>query len=264
MRIIAVTRQVPDSNAVIKVKPDGSGIELTGVKLVMDPFDEFGIEKAVRLKESRKDVEEVVAMCVGPDKASETLRTALAIGADRAIHVCDPELDSPNEMFVAAVMAAAIKKDEADFDLILVGKQAIDWDAGLTGPALAEYLGLPHVGAVTVLDVSDDGKTAKATRRIEGAEEVCEIQLPAVITCEKGLNEVRYPTLPNLMKAKKKPMVVLKAADLPDLDGDGKASTELVKMSPLPDRPPCKILEGEPEDMAKELAQLLRTEAKAI
>ncbi|UCG31640.1 MAG: electron transfer flavoprotein subunit beta/FixA family protein [Phycisphaerales bacterium] len=264
MRIIVVTRQVPDSNAVIKVKPDGSGIELTGVKLVMDPFDEFGIEKAVRLKESRKDVEEVVALCVGPAKAAETLRTALAIGADRAIHVEDPAVEVPNELFTAAVMAAAIKKDPKGFDLILVGKQAIDWDAGQTGPALAEYLGLPHVGAVTNLEVSEDGKNVKANRRIEGAEEIVECRLPAVITCEKGLNEVRYPTLPNLMKAKKKPMDKLAAADLPDLDMGGKTSTELVKMSPLPERPPCKMLEGEPADMARELVSLLREEAKVV
>jgi len=264
MRIIAITRQVPDSNAVIKVKPDGSGIELAGVKLVMDPFDEFAIEKAVRLKESRKDVEEVVAMCVGPAKAGETLRTALAIGADRAIHVEDAELDSPNELFMAAVMAAAIKKDAKNYDLVLVGKQAIDWDSGQSGPALAEYLGLPHVGAVTNLEVSEDGKSVQANRRIEGAEEVVECQLPAVITAEKGLNEVRYPTLPNLMKAKKKPMEVWKAADLPEVDMGGKGSTELVKMSPLPERPPCKVLEGEPEDMARELATLLRNEAKVV
>ena len=264
MRIIAVTRQVPDSNAVIKVKADGSGIELGGVKLVMDPFDEFAIEKAVRLKESRNDVEEVEALNVGPAKSAETLRTALAIGADRAVHLEDAELESPNELFTAAVMAAAIKKDPKGFDLILVGKQAIDWDAGQTGPALAEYLDLPHVGAVTALEVGEDGQSLKVRRRIEGAEELAEIRLPAVVTCEKGLNEVRYPTLPNLMKAKKKPLEKLTAADLPGLDLGIKSRTELVKMSPLPGRPACKMLEGEPEETARELVTLLREEAKVV
>ena len=264
MRILAITRQVPDSNAMIKVKPDGSGIGLAGVKLVMDPFDEFGIEKAVRLRESRQDVEEIVAMNMGPAKSAETLRTALAIGADRAVHIEAPEFESQNEVFGASVLAAAVKKQPNGFDLILTGKKSIDLDAGDTGPALAEFLGLPHVAAVTSLEVSDDGKKYTARRRIEGAEEVVEGELPVVVTCEKGLGEVRYPSLPNLMKAKKKPMDKLAAADLPDVSADDKAACELVTVTPLPERPPCKILEGEPPDMARDLVRLLREEAKVI
>jgi electron transfer flavoprotein beta subunit len=264
MRIAVVTRQVPDSNAIIKVKSDGSGIELAGVKLVMDPFDEFGIEQAVRLKEGRSDVEEVVAITKGSSKSAEVLRTALAIGADRAIHIDAPELDSQNEVFNAKVMAAALKKQPNGFDLILAGKKSIDLDAGDTGPALAEYLGFPHVAAVTALEVSADGKTLKARRRIEGAEELVECELPAVVTCEKGLCECRYPSLPNLMKAKKKPVDTLTAADLSEIDAQERSTMEMVGVLPPAARPSCRILKGEPEAMAAELVQLLREEAKVV
>ena len=264
MRILVCVKQVPDSNALVKVKPDGSGIELAGIKLVMDPFDEFAIEKAVRLREEGKDVEEIVVLACGPAKVAETLRTALAIGADRAIHLEDPELEAPSELFHAAVLAAAIKREEQPFDLILIGKQSIDNDAGETGPALAEYLGLPHVGAVTEVNIADDGQSLTAKRRIEGAEEAATCQLPALVTCEKGLGDARYPSLPNLMKAKKKPVEKLTAGDLSDLDMGFKAAVEQIKLTPPPERPPCKMLQGEPAEMARELARLLREEAKVV
>ena len=264
MRIAVVTRQVPDSNAIIKVKSDGTGIELAGVKLVMDPFDEFGIEQAIRLRESRQDVDEIVVNSKGSGKTAEVLRTALAIGADRAVHIDALEFDSQNEVFNASVIAEALKKQPHGFDLILTGKKSIDLDAGDTGPALAEYLDMPHVAAVTALEISQDGKSLKARRRIEGAEEMVECQLPAVITCEKGLAECRYPSLPNLMKAKKKPIEVLAAADLPEIDAGAADFMMMVQVSPPAERPACTMLEGEPEEMARELVRLLREEAKVV
>ncbi|MCH7527458.1 MAG: electron transfer flavoprotein subunit beta/FixA family protein [Planctomycetes bacterium] len=263
MRVLTVIKQVPDSNAAIKVKGDGSGIETAGVKLVCDPFDEFGVEQAVQLREKRSDVEEVVVICLGGDKAGEALRTALAMGADRAIHVNDPKFESQNELFAAWVLGEAIKTEENGFDLILCGKQNIDLDSGAVGPALAEFLDLPHVGAVTSLEVSEDGKRFTARRRIEGAEEVVSCELPALLTCEKGLVEPRYPSLPNLMKAKKKPSRVLTSADLPEADAST-AGTDLVTMSPPPPRPGCKVIEGDPEEMARELVRVLREEAKVV
>lgn len=263
MRILAVAKQVPDSNATIKVLPDGSGIDTTGLKLVIDPFDEFGVEQAVQLKEKRNDVTEVVALTLGPDKASEALRVALAIGADSAIHINDPAFESLNELFAAQVVAEAVKKDETGFDLIVCGKYHIDLDAGAFGPALAEFLDLPHVGAVQGLEMSDDGKHLVARRRIEGAEEVVECDLPALLTVEKGLVEPRYPSLPNLMKAKRKPVKVLTSAELAGEEAL-KSGTDFVSVAPPPPRPECKFIDGEPEEMAKELVRVLREEAKVV
>jgi electron transfer flavoprotein beta subunit len=263
LRILTVVKQVPDSNATVKVLPDGSGIDPQGLKLVPDPFDEFGIELGLQLREKRKDVTEVVALTLGPDKAGEALRIALAMGADTGIHINDPVFESMNELFAANVIAQAVKKDEAGFDLILCGKFTIDLDAGAVGPALAEFLDLPHVGAVTGLEVSDDGKSFTARRRIEGGEEVVECDLPAVLTIEKGVVEPRYPSLPNLMKAKKKPVKTLTSADIPGEEAS-QAGMHFESLAPPPPRPECKFVEGEPEDMAKELVKLLREEAKVI
>lgn len=263
MRILTIVKQVPDSNAAVKVAADGKSIEQAGLKLVPDPLDEFGVELAVQLKEKRGDVSEIVAMTLGPEKAAETLRVALAMGADSGVHLCDPKFESFNELFYAYVIAQAIKKDAQGFDLIVCGKYNIDLDAGAVGPALAEYLDLPHVGAVTGLEFAADGKRFTAKRRIEGAEEVVECDLPALLTIEKGLVEPRYPSLPNLMKAKKKPLAVLTSKDIPGEDA-AEAGTQLLAITPPPPKPTCKFIEGEPEQMAKDLVRLLRDEAKVI
>lgn len=263
MRILAVVKQVPDSNAPLKVQADGKGVDQTGLKLVPDPFDEFGIELAIQLREKRPDVKEIVAVALGSEKAAETLRVALAMGADSAVHICDPKLETKNELFYAALIAEAAKKDAAGFDLVLCGKYNIDLDAGAVGPALAEFLDWPHVGAVTALDIAADGKSFTAKRRIEGAEEVVEGSLPVLLTIEKGLVEPRYPSLPNLMKAKKKPLTVRTSAEL-TVPTDLQASLVFESLSAQPPRPDCKFVEGEPPQMAKELVRLLREEAKAI
>lgn len=263
MRILTVVKQVPDSNAAIKVAAEGKGIDQAGLKLVIDPFDEFGVELAIQLREKRSDVAEIVALTLGPEKAAEVLRVALAMGADAAVHLCDPKFESQNELFYAYVIAQAVKKDPKGFDLILCGKYNIDLDAGAVGPALAEYLDIPHIGAVTGLEFASDGKRFTARRRIEGAEEVVECDLPALLTIEKGLVEPRYPSLPNLMKAKKKPLAVLTSKDIPGEDAS-EAGTQLLTITPPPPKPPCKFVEGEPEQMAKELVRLLREEAKVI
>lgn len=263
VRICCVVKQVPDSNATLKVLADGSGIDPAGLKLVPDPFDEMGVELAIQLREKGRDVSEIVAMTLGGDKAGEALRTALAMGADKGVHINDDKLVSVNEVFSAYIVAEAIKKDGEGFDLVLCGKQSIDLDAGSFGPALGEFLGWPHVGAVTGLEFADDGKRFTARRRIEGAEEVVECDLPALLTIEKGLVEPRYPSLPNLMKAKKKPVSVLTSADIPGEDAS-KSGTYFDSLTPPPPRPDCTFIEGEPEEMAKELVRRLRDEAKVV
>lgn len=261
MRILSIIKQVPDSNAAIKLAAGGKGIDPAGLKLVMDPFDEFGVELAVQLREKGNPVEEIVTATVGGEKAAEALRTALAMGADRAIHLCDPKFESHNELFAAYLIAQAVKKEDQPFDLVLCGKHNIDLDSGAVGPALAEFLDLPHVGAVTGLELT--GNSFVARRRIEGAEEVVEGELPVLLTIEKGLVEARYPSLPNLMKAKKKPVKVLTAADIPGEEA-ATAGTLLEALEMPPPRPDCRFIEGEPEQMAKELVRLLREEAKVI
>lgn len=263
MRIATVIKHVPDSSATIKVSAGGDGIELAGVKMVLDPFDEFGVELAIQLRERRGDVSEIVLFTLGPDKAREGLRTALAMGADRAVHINDAKFESHDELFAASVIAAAIQAEPEAFDLVLCGKYTIDLDAGAVGPALGEYLGWPHVGAVTGLEFSEDGSEFTARRRIEGAEEVVECQGPAVLTIEKGLVEPRYPSLPNLMKAKKKTVTVLTSVELAGA-GSNSVGMRLESMSPPPPKPECKFIEGEPAEMARELIRLLREEAKAI
>ncbi|MFQ5413227.1 MAG: electron transfer flavoprotein subunit beta/FixA family protein, partial [Phycisphaerae bacterium] len=197
------------------------------------------------------------------DEAAEVLRVALAMGADRGVHINDAKFESNNELFAAYVIAKAAQRDADGFDLILCGKYNIDLDSGAVGPAVAEFLGWPHVGAVTALEVSNDGRRVTARRRIEGAEEVVACDLPVVLTIEKGLVEPRYPSLPNLMKAKKKPVVVLTSADIPDVDASS-AGTHLESITPPPPKPACTFIDGEPQDMARELVRVLREEAKVI
>lgn len=264
MKILALIKQVPDSTTNIKVKADGSDIERAGVKMVVNPFDEFAIELAVQLREKRKDVASVTALTIGPATAAEALRTALAIGADDAIHLVDAAFDKLDELQTAALIAAVVKSE--GYDLIIRGKQEIDLDSGQLGPALAEALDLPHVGAVTALEVAEDGKSLKANRRIEGADELVNCKLPCLLTIEKGLVEARYPSLPNLMKAKKKPLKTLAAADVPGF-GDMVAKTggsRTAKFELPPPRAAGKILKGDAAQTAAELARLLREEAKAI
>jgi electron transfer flavoprotein beta subunit len=262
MKVLVVVRQVPDSTTAIRIRPDGQDIDRAGVKLVVNPFDEFAIELAVQLREKRKDVENVTALIVGPAAAAEALRTALAVGADEGIHLQDDAFAALDEVQTAALIAAVVKG--GGYQLVLVGKQEIDLDSGQLGPALAELLDVPHVGAVVKFELAADGQSFAAQRRIEGAEEAVEVGLPALITCDKGLGEMRYPSLPNLMKAKKKPLRTLKLADVAGFAPDGVGGTRLHAFEPPPERPPGKVIAGEPEQAARELVRLLREEAKVL
>ena len=256
MNIVACVKQVPDTETLIKVKPDGSGIVEDGIKWVMNPYDEFGVEEALRWKE--KFGGDVTVVSVGPARVMETVRTALAMGADKGILIDDPSLYGADALATARALAAAIKT--IPYDVIFCGQRAIDDDSGQVGAVLAELLGFPQVTLVTKLEVVD--KTVKAVRPIEGAQLTIEATLPCVITCQKGLNEPRYASLPGIMKAKKKPVDIKKAADL-GITADVKA--KVVKVVPPPARPPGKIVEGEePAQKAATLVKLLREEAKVI
>ncbi len=206
MKILVPVKRVVDYNVKIRVKPDGSGVDLANVKMSMNPFDEISVEEALRLKEAGK-AEEVVVVSIGPAKAEETLRTALAMGADRAILV---ETDDP----VEPLTVAKILKGVADAEkpgLIIVGKQAIDDDSNQTGQMLAALLGSAQ--ATFASKIAIEGDNATVTREIDGGLQTIKVKLPAVVTTDLRLNEPRYATLPNIMKAKKKPLDKKSPAD---------------------------------------------------
>jgi len=207
LKVLVPVKRVIDYNVKVRVKSDGSGVDLANVKMSMNPFDEIAVEEAVRLKESGVATE-VVAVSCGVAACQETLRTALAIGADRGILVdSDAELQP---LAVAKLLKALVAKEAPQ--LVILGKQAIDDDANQTGQMLAALLGWPQATFASKLVVAD-GK-ATVTREVDGGLETLELKLPAVVTTDLRLNEPRYATLPNIMKAKKKPLDTVKPADL--------------------------------------------------
>lgn len=206
MKILVPVKRVVDFNVRIRVKSDGSGVELANVKMSMNPFDEIAVEEAVRLKE-RGSASEIVVVSVGPSKSQDVLRTALAIGADRAILV---ETDQTVEPLAVAKLLKAVVDAEAP-GLVIMGKQAIDDDSNQTGQMLAALLGWGQATFASKVELSDGAATV--TREVDGGLETLRLRTPAVITTDLRLNEPRYPSLPNIMKAKKKPLDVKKPED---------------------------------------------------
>ena len=265
MKIVALVKSVPDTESKIKIAADGMSIDPQGIKYIMNPYDEFAVEEGLRIKERLKDDTTVVVVSMGPERVVDVLRTALAMGADDAIHVGDPAFDGGDSQANARVLAEVIRTLAAD--LILGGKQGIDYDAAQTCAAIAEILGIPQALIVTELKISDDKKTVTARRRVEGGEELVEMSLPALVTCEKGLNEPRYASLPGIMKAKKKEIKKVGLSELPlkaDAVGAAGSKAKVVRYHNLPERPPVKMIGGDVATQAKELARLLREEAKVI
>jgi electron transfer flavoprotein beta subunit len=264
MNILVCLKQVPDTESQIRVAPDGKSIATEGIKWVMNPYDEYAVEEALRLKE--KGGGEVTIIGVGPQRVTESIRTALAMGADKGILVDDPSIVGSDSLGIAKVLAAVIK--DLDYDLILCGKQGVDDDYGLVRSAVAELLDIPQISVIVKLEVKDDGSAITAHREIEGGSLVVESSLPAVVTAQKGLNEPRYASLPGIMKARKKPLDVKTLADI-SLDsgevGEGGAKIKIVELTPPPERKAGKIVEGEtPQEKAANLAKLLHEEAKII
>lgn len=266
MKILVLVKNVPDSTATISVKPDNSGIDTKGLKMVMNPFDEFAVEAALQIKEKHAAANaDITVLALGPADDVNVIRTAYAMGVEKGVHLCDDSFKDLDELTTARVIASAIKDEK--FDLILAGKMAIDFDSGQLGPALAELLGLPHVGAATAIEWAGGYQSATVRRRIEGAEEVVTIKLPCLLTVDKGLCEPRYPSLPGLMKAKKKPVDTKNAASLglsaSDLSRTA-VGTWLGEFAPPPPRPPGRKLTGEPAEVARELIRALHEEEKII
>ena len=249
MRILVAVKRAVDYNVKVRVKADGSGVETAGVKMSINPFDEIAVEEAVRLREQGRATE-VLAVSLGPPAAVETLRTALAIGADRALLV---ETDAALEPLAVARLLAAVVAREAP-DLVLMGKQAIDDDMGATGQMLAALLSWPQATCASRIAVEPPGLVVR--REIDGGAETLALPLPAVVTADLRLNEPRYASLPAIMRARKKPVATLAPADL----GVDPAPTLAVARVT---EPPARRAGGRVASVA-ELVAKLRAEAKVI
>jgi electron transfer flavoprotein beta subunit len=249
MKILVPIKRVIDYNVKIRVKPDGSGVETAGVKMSMNPFDEIAVEEAVRLKE-KNIAREVVVVSIGGDTVQETLRAALAVGADRGIHIAhDGELQS---LHAAKLLKAVV--DEEKPDLVITGKQAIDDDASQTGPMLAALLGWGQGTFASKVEIADGH--ASVTREVDGGLMTVKLKLPAVVTTDLRLNEPRYASLPGIMKAKAKPIVKKPAAEM---GVDLTPRTALLKVEEPPKRKG-----GVKVKTVAELVDKLRNEAKVI
>lgn len=251
MKVLVTVKRVPDPETTIRVKSDGSGIETDNIKYVINPFDEIALEEALRIKE-KLGSGEVVLVSIGASVVTEQLRTGLAMGADRAILVgCDQDLDS---LAIARILANIVEDESPQ--LVLMGKQAIDDDANQAGQMLAALLGWPQATFASEVVLSDDQQAVKVTREVDGGLETIGFALPGVITSDLRLNEPRYASLPGIMKARKKEIKEVAAADL------GADITPRLTINSL--EPPTQKEAGKKVETVEELIGLLHDEAKVI
>ena len=249
MKVLVPVKRVIDYNVKVRVKADNSGVELANVKMAMNPFDEIAVEEALRLKEAG-GADEVVAVSIGPTQNQETIRTALAMGADRGIHIDAPHEVEP--LAVAKLLKAVVEREEPG--LVFVGKQAIDDDCNQTGQMLAALLGWAQGTFVSGIEIKGD--SAAVVREVDGGLEHLEVKMPAVVTVDLRLNEPRYASLPNIMKAKKKPLDSMSADEL-GVDVTPRLATTRVE------EPPAREAGIKVSDVA-DLVNKLKNEAKVI
>jgi len=249
MKVLVPVKRVIDYNVKVRVKADQTGVELANVKMSMNPFDEIAVEEAIRMKEAGKATE-VVAVSIGVQQAQETIRTALAMGADRGIHVLHDGETEP--LSVAKMLKAIVEKEEPG--LVILGKQAIDDDCSQTGQMLSALLGWAQATFASKIELEDG--SAKVTREVDGGLETISVKMPAIVTTDLRLNEPRYASLPNIMKAKKKPIDQMSPADL-GVDPAPRLTTLKVT------EPPKREGGVKVADVA-ELVSKLKTEAKVI
>ena len=248
MKLAVCINHVPDTAAKINIAPDGKTIDRTGITFILNPYDEYAVEECLRLKE--KNTGEVIAISLGGESHKETLRKALAMGVDKAVHLKD---DTPRDSFGVA-RALADYLQEISADIIFFGKQSVDSDDAAVGTMVAEMLGLPSVSVVVKLEIENGG--AKAEREIEGGKEIVRTSLPAVFTAQKGLNEPRYPSLKGIMAAKSKPIEE-------KVPAPSAVKAEVLSMHKPPLKNAGKII-GTDVHAVPELVRLLHEEAKII
>ena len=262
MEIVVLVKQVPDTESLIQISGDGKTIKGEDIKWVMNPYDEFAVEEALRIREAKGGV--VTVLSLGPQKATETIRTALAMGADKGVHINDAAAEGSDGLATAKLLSAALKG--MSYDVVIGGMRAVDEDKYQVASAVAEYLGIPQITQVIKEEIVDGKITCESV--IEGGSVVTEASLPVLFTAQRGLNEPRYASLPGIMKAKKKLIEVKTASDLGVDAGEvglGNNKVQVVSLSYPPERTAVKMIEGETADeKAASLVKILREEAKVI
>ncbi|NIT58827.1 MAG: electron transfer flavoprotein subunit beta [Aliifodinibius sp.] len=279
MKILVIVSQTQDTEAKIQVSASGDSIETGDMKWIMNPYDEFAVEEAIQTKE--KHGGEVVIISIGPARVVETIRQALAMGADSAVHINGDNFADTDSFATGAIIASEIKK-LGEFDVIFTGMKIIDEESGQVGVQIAEELGIPHVSLVSkVVEINADAKKAVCQKEIDGGHVVVEVPLPCLITCPDAMNEPRYASLPGIMKAKKKPLTEVGIGDI-SFDGLGfgqdavskegaRVKTTAIEVPQIERK--LKIIKGSDEPMVKgdeiaksaeELIKLLREDAKVI
>jgi electron transfer flavoprotein beta subunit len=262
MNFVVCLKEVPDTETRIEVR--GGKVVEEGIQYVVNPYDEYALEEALKWQEEVGG--KVTMVSLGPERARESILKGLAMGADEVYHLSDEAFQGGDAYATAKALAAAIQK-LGEYDAIFCGKQAVDDDSAAVGIMLAEMLDLPHVSVVSELVIDAEARKAQAKRDIEGGKEEVVLPLPAVITAQKGLNEPRYPSFRGIRQARSKPFTQWTVGDV-GLDsgevGAAGARLQVVEVTPPPERPPGRIVEGEPEEAAKKVVHLLRDEAKVI
>ncbi|MBK3493506.1 electron transfer flavoprotein subunit beta/FixA family protein [Viridibacillus sp. YIM B01967] len=257
MNIYVLVKRTFDTEE--KIVVTGGVIQEDGAEFIINPYDEYAIEEAIQVRDAQGG--EVTVVTIGGEDAEKQLRTALAMGADKAVLInTEDDLDELDQFSAAYILAEYLK--DKDADLILGGNVAIDGGSGQVGPRVAELLGMNYVTTITKLEI--DGKTAKIVRDVEGDSEVLEAELPLLVTAQQGLNEPRYPSLPGIMKAKKKPLETLELDDLDIDEDDVEVKTTTVEIYLPPQKAAGRVLEGDLSDQVKELVNLLHSEAKVV
>jgi electron transfer flavoprotein beta subunit len=262
MNLIVFLKHVPATDSRIRIADDGKSVVQEGLNYVISPYDEIALEEALRLKE-KAGSGEVTVISLGEDSAKESLRKALATGADKAMLVKDTAQAGSDPLTTARALSKAIEGQP--YDLLLFGQQGVGTDQSQVGALVAEFLNLPHINWVVKLEI--EGDMLKTESEIEGGHEVIECKMPAVVITQKGLNEPRYPSLKGIMAAKKKEIAEKSLTDVglsPDEAGEAGAKTRIVKFELPPPKEPGRILEGEPKKAARELARILHEERKFI
>jgi electron transfer flavoprotein beta subunit len=260
VEIIVLLKQVPETESIIEIADDGVSIKTDDIKWVVNPYDEFAVEEALQIREKHGGT--VTVLSVGSQKATEAIRTALAMGADKGLLIEEPALDKLDPLGIAKIIAAALK--DIPYEVIIAGMRAVDQDNYQVGQAVAELLKIPHISMVVKEDIAD-GKIS-CQRTIEGGTVLIEASLPVLFTTQRGLNEPRFASLPNIMKAKRKPLDIKTPADIGiDIASDCAPLSKIAALKPPPQRTGGKIIEGDSaQAKAAELAKVLSDEAKVI